>query len=141
VPPFGGGMEIKMTKECLLGELEEVIDQLFEKGIDLDMYEIIVEKTEDCMLSIESMRVIIPELNVSMRQGAYCVYDPDEEEYVADFSISLIYEKDETNPKNYLYWEQDGYQITLSNYFRKDDISMDSLDDLKCIIEIETNSI
>lgn len=125
-----------MQKECLLCELDEALESLYET-VEYDMYEVELEEFDDSILAVTGIRILVPELKISLRQGDVCVLDPDEEEYIPDFSVSIIYEQEETEPENYLYWEQDGYQVTLFNYFHKDNVSMEALGELKCIIEID----
>ena len=127
-----------MRKECLLGEIDDALETLYET-VEYDMYEVEINEFDNSVLAVTGIRILVPELKVSLRQGDVCVFDPDEEEYVPDFSVSIVYEQDETDPKTFLYWEQDGFQVTLFNFFHKDLISMDALSKMKCIIEIDAN--
>lgn len=125
-----------MTKECTLNELDDVLQEVYESG-EYDGYEVEAEDMDDSIISIEGIRIVIPELNASVRQGDVCVYDEDEEYYCPDFSVTLIYEKDETDPQKYLYWESDGIMVSLYNYFYGKNYTMDDFGNMNCIVEIE----
>lgn len=127
--------KVKMRKECLLEEVDEALEEFYEAG-EYDSYEFKIDEFDDGMISLESIKITIPELELYVYQGCVCVYDPDEEEYMPDFSITAVYEINEEDPKKYLYWEQDGIQVSLYNFLRSEK-TMDNLGSLKCIIEVE----
>lgn len=126
-----------MYRECKLGELEDNLGGIYDQDLDIEYYELPMKEDESVMITVEGIRVLLPELELSLCQGEYCVYDPEEDCYMADFSITLLYELNEKDPKAFLYWEQDGPQIALYNYLHNKDISIDELAKKKCIIEIE----
>ena len=103
--------------------------------MEIDYYEIPYE--DDMLIDTDGIRVVIPDLELSLRQGAVYVYDPDEDVYAADFSITLVYEEDEKDPEKYLYWEQDGLAVTLYNFLREKEMTLDHLEGLDCQIEVE----
>ncbi len=126
-----------MLKECLVEELEDVFSEIYDEGIEPDYYEVETDDFENAMITVEGVRVIVPELKIYMRKGEVCTYDEDEETYMPDFSVSIIYDSEETDPNKYLYWEQDGYQVTLFNFFSKEGKSLDELGQMKCLIELD----
>ena len=130
-------VQIKKEKEdCFVENLDEVTAELC-NACELVSYEITADDAENEIISVDGIRVVIPALHVSMRQGEVCIYDPEEERYMADYSVTILYEENETDPQRYLYWEQNGFQVALFNFFRNDDFSMNELGELKCIVEIE----
>ena len=78
-------------------------------------------------------------MGISFRPGEYMSYSEEEQEYITDFSLTLIYEENESNPDNYLYWEQDGYSISVYNYLNSicKRVEMEALEKKQCLITIE----
>lgn len=123
-------------KECLLADVDEVLNELCD-AYTPPSYELAIDDAEDEMLVVDGFRIVVPALHISLRQGDVCEYDPDSQLYTAAFSVSILYEADETDPQKYLHWEQGSFQVTLYNYFRKNDHSMEDLGTMICIVEIE----
>lgn len=119
-----------MRLECLLGEVEERLTEEFFDELPVE------EEENEYVIVANEARIIVPALNLSVREGTYLRYDEDEEDYLADFSLTLIYEKDETDPKKYLCWEQDDLIVAIYNYInRSANYDMDALEACSCIAE------
>lgn len=58
----------------------------------------------------------IPSLGLKLAQGTYCYKDEKTNELTPDFCLTLVYEEDETDFQQYLYWEQDSPIVTLWNW-------------------------
>lgn len=129
-----------MTKKymvCKLDNIDDALENLYEE-YDITDYIIDVDESND-KINVFGYRVIIPEIGYSVREGVYlCEYE-DEDELVADFALSLIYYADEEDPSKYLYWEQDGIEVSLHNFLsiadEKDKTK--NLGQLNCKIELE----
>ena len=67
--------EVRMMKEYRLYEVEEAIAEMD----TLDVEDDIAETDEDMQLVISGWYVIIPELNLYLREGVVCIWDEEEE--------------------------------------------------------------
>lgn len=117
-----------MIIECTIDCLDEKIDSLFE-NLYVDSFE--VSRDEDCLILADSFKVSLPSMGIYMRSGIVCNYSEEDEDYLPDFSITLIYKDDS---EEYEYWEQDPFVIALHNYRN---IIKDESFDGKCVIEID----
>ena len=121
-----------MRKECLLKDLDEVFETLQEEDFFAD--DILVEEAEgESAIFVSELRILIPDLQLELREGFCGMWQEDEEYYMPDFSLTAVYEEDAA-PEDYLMWEQDGPLVTLYNFTHK---SMDELEDLPCILLLE----
>ena len=122
-----------------LHEAEEIISEM-------DLYHVaddIMESEDDYQIVISGWWVHIPELNINLHEGVFCNYDEEEKEYLPDFSLTVIMEADsEKKEGEWLYYEQDGFEITLANY-QNGKMAMEAISELSCFIcipdeELET---
>ena len=125
-------------KKCKLFDIDESISSIFEEENLIVSYEL-KEEDGDALIIVDGIRIIIPELNLSVRCGVYCVYEEEDKDYIPDFSITLIYEKDETDPSKYVYWEQDPILTAIHNYLNGKISVKKSLEDIECMVEIEND--
>lgn len=93
-----------------LCDVEEIV---CEKELLCD--EEIAEKSECMLMIVEGWYVYIEELNLSLRTGVVYTYDENEEEFTPDFAVTVIYEGRDSDVRNWLYFEQDGFVISLAN--------------------------
>lgn len=94
----------------------------------------IMESEEDYRIVISGWWVHTPELNMNLHEGVFCNYDEEEKEYLPDFSLTVIMEADmEKKEGEWLYYEQDGFEITLANYF-SGKMAMEAISELSCFI-------
>lgn len=118
-----------MRKECLLKDLDEVMEALQEE--DFFAEEIMIEEEEgEYAIFVTDLRIVIPELKLELREGFCGQWQEDEEYYMADFSLTAVYDEG-SEPEAFLMWEQDSPMVTLYNYTRK---PMDELEQLACIL-------
>lgn len=99
-----------------LGEVEDYIIENEEFSYPDELYEIDLDSEYD-YIEAEGIKIIIPEFGLYMRQGTYMALYEDECEVMPDFSLTLVYDIEESNPQNWLYWESDGVCTTLHNWF------------------------
>lgn len=92
-------------------EVEEVISEMDFSEVEDD----IAETDEDMQLVICGWYVHIPELNLNLREGVVCIWDEEENMFMPDFSVTVIYDGD-IEGKEWLYYEQDGFVVTLANW-------------------------
>ncbi len=116
-----------MEKAYRLGEVEEILagmEQLAEVPDD------IMESDEDYQIVISGWWVHIPELGLNLHEGVFCNYDGEEGGYLPDFAITVVKEEGQ---EEWIYYEQDGFLITLANYLHgKTDL--EQLGQLFCFI-------
>ena len=105
---------------------------------EMDMSEVaddIMESDKDYQIVISGWYVHIPELGLNLHEGIFCNYDETEQAYLPDFSITVIMEEGQ---EEWLYYEQDGFVVTLANFFQgKTEIS--TIEQMRCIIRIPDN--
>lgn len=108
----------KIIEVCKLNELEKVLEKVYEEYEgEYNIFEVEDKGFGDeHRIDIDDIRVVIPEVGLSVRIGVFCNYDEDEQEYMPDFAISLVYDMDEENATNYLYWEQGTPSTAIYNF-------------------------
>ena len=105
-------------------ELAEVPDDIMESG-------------EDYQIVISGWRVHIPELGLDLHEGIFCNYDKEEGGYLPDFAVTVVKEEGQ---EEWIYYEQDGFVITLANYLHgKTDLA--HLKQLFCFIRLPKESL
>lgn len=139
-----------------LCEVEEAVSEM-------DMAEIpddIVETEDDIQLVVSGWSVYVESLNLSLREGVVCIWDEEEEMFMPDYSVTVVYEGEiETGdsrsgasvvnesgesmqasfPADSLYYEQDGFAITLANWLNGR-LPMEQIEQLWCeLIMPESN--
>lgn len=133
-------------------EVEEVLSEMDLSEVEDD----IAETDEDMQLVISGWHVHIAELNLKLREGVVCIWDEDEKLFMPDFAVTVICEGDievedsrigdsvvnelgestqASFPANSLYYEQDGFVVTLANWF-KGRLPVEQIEQLRCEIVI-----
>ena len=115
-----------MENAYRLGEVEEII-----AGMELmEVPDDIMESDVDYQIVISGWWVHIPELGLNLHEGVFCNYDGEEGGYLPDFAITVVKEEGQ---EEWIYYEQDGFLITLANYLHgKTDL--EQLGQLFCFI-------
>ena len=125
-----------MGKLYRLGEVEEILaemEQLAEVPDD------IMESDEDYQIVISGWQVHIPELGLNLHEGIYCNYDEEEGGYLPDFAVTVVKEEGQDE---WLYYEQDGFLITLANYLHgRTNLDLAQLGQLSCFIRMPDGSL
>lgn len=125
-----------MEKAYRLGEVEEILaemEQLAEVPDD------IMESDEYYQIVISGWQVHIPELGLNLHESIYCNYDEEEGGYLPDFAITVVKEEGQDE---WLYFEQDGFLITLANFLHgKTDLDLGQLGQLSCFIRMPDGSL
>lgn len=104
-----------------------------------DVSDDIMESEEDYQIVISGWQVYIPELGICLHEGVFCNYDEEEKAYLPDFSVTVIMDADtEMKEGEWLYYEQDGFEITLANYY-SGKLAMSAVSELSCVICIPDN--
>lgn len=120
-----------MTFECRLEDVEE-------KMAETDTFDVpddIAETDDNYQLVISGWYVKIPSLNLYLRAGVMCLWDEDEKVYMPDFDVTVIYE-DENELSSYLYYEQDGFVVTVNNWLHGQ-LDYEEISQLMCEVVIE----
>lgn len=123
-----------MEIPCRLREAEEIIG-----GMDLFyVADDILECGENYQIVVSGWWAHIPELGINLREGVFCNYDETEKEYLPDFAVTVIMEAETEEDGGWLYYEQDGFEITLANYHSRK-LTMEAVSELSCLICIPDN--
>lgn len=120
-----------MTFECRLEDVEE-------KMAETDTFDVpddIAEIDDNYQLVISGWYVKIPSLNLYLRAGVMCLWDEDEKVYMPDFDVTVIYE-DENELSSYLYYEQDGFVVTVNNWLHGR-LDYEEISQLMCEVVVE----
>lgn len=115
-----------MKQRYRLGEVEDIIGEM-------ELYDIpddLLESEEDYQIVISGWWVHIPQLGYHLHEGVFLNYDEDEQAYLPDFSITVVKEEGEAG---WLYYEQDGFLITLANLLHGI-YGMEELEQMQCEI-------
>lgn len=125
-----------MEKAYRLVEVEEILaemEQLAEVPDD------IMESDEDYQIVISGWQVHIPELGLNLHEGIYCNFDEEEGGYLPDFAVTVVKEEGQDE---WLYYEQDGFLITLANYLHgRTNLDLSQLGQLYCFIRMPDGSL
>lgn len=119
-----------MQIPCRLRNAEKIIAEMDMSHVPDD----IMESEEDACIVISGWWVHIPELNLNLHEGVFCNYDEEEKAYLPDFAVTVIMEADRKKQEGeWLYYEQDGFEITLANY-HGGGMAMGQISELSCFI-------
>lgn len=119
-----------MQIPCRLRNAEKIIAEMDMSHVPDD----IMESEEDACIVISGWWVHIPELNLNLHEGVFCNYDEEEKAYLPDFAVTVIMEADRKKQEGeWLYYEQDGFEITLANY-HSGRMAMGQISELSCFI-------
>ena len=116
-----------MEKAYRLGEVEEILAEMEEL---VEVPDDIMESEEDYQIVISGWRVNIPELGLDLHEGMFCYYDEQEKAYLPDFAVTVVKEE---GHEEWIYYEQDGFVITLANYLHGK-MKLEHLEQLFCFI-------
>lgn len=123
-----------MTFRCKLYDVEEkMADIESNEPIPDDIAEL---EDDDMILVVSGWCCKIEELGICLRAGCACVWDEEEQVYMPDFSVTVIYE-DENELNHYLYFEQDDFITTMHNWLHGR-LTDDEISELMCEVEYET---
>lgn len=118
-----------MTIPCRLHEAEEIVSEM-------DLFHVaddIMESEEDYRIVVSGWWVYIPSFNINLHEGVFCNYDEEEREYLPDFAVTAIMEVEQEKEGGWLYYEQDGFLLTVLNYFGGQ-MDMETVSMLPCLI-------
>lgn len=119
-----------MQIPCRLRNAEKIIAEMDMSHVPDD----IMESEEDACIVISGWWVHIPELNLNLHEGVFCNYDEEDKAYLPDFAVTVIMEADRKKQEGeWLYYEQDGFEITLGNY-HSGRMGMGQISELSCFI-------
>lgn len=125
-----------MEIPCRLKDVEEIISGMELFYIPDD----ILECDAEYQIVVSGWWVNVPELRINFREGVFCNYDEAEKAYLPEFSITVIMQAGEEPEGGWLYYEQDGFEITVANYFGGR-MGMDDVSELSCLIFIPDNEL
>ena len=113
-------------------ETEELVSEM-----DLfDVLDDVMESEEGYLIVLSGWWVQIPALGINLHEGVFCNYDEEEKGYLPKFSLTAIMEADvEQSEGEWFYYEQDGFEVTLANYYSRR-ITMAEISEHSCVIFI-----
>jgi len=144
---------MESRKKYRLGNVEEIISEMeFEDRCDE-----IVEIDDDLQLLISGWYVVVPSLSLALRAGVACVFDEEAGMFMPDFDVTVLYEGElmadnhsrigdsvvktsgestqASFPADILYYEQDGFTVTLANWFNGR-LPISNIETLECYLVI-----
>lgn len=123
-----------MEKAYRLGEVEEILAEMEELA---EVPDDCLESDEDYQIVVSGWQVHIPELELNLHEGVFCNYDEEEGGYLPDFAITVVKEEGQDE---WIYYEQDGFLITLANYLHGER-DLAQLGQLSCFIHMPEESL
>lgn len=125
-----------MEIACKLSEVEANLERL--KLCDDKAF--VIEQTEEHRIVADSVYVHVIDLDLDLREGSFDVFSDSFSDYMTDFSFVAVFSH---GSHNYLYFENDGFCLTLHNYLHGSgrDISDICVPDLDCVIHIDDDII
>lgn len=115
-------------KKYRLGDVEEIISEMeFEDRCDE-----IVEIDDDLQLVISGWYVVVPSLSLTLRAGVACAFDEEAGMFMPDFDVTVLY-KDEIVADKWIYYEQDGFTVTLANWLNGR-LPISNIETLECYL-------
>lgn len=119
-----------MTKQTnyKLKDIEEIISEM--DTVDNAYVNITINDT--MQLIVDTLCVNIPELNIDLREAEIYIWDNDTHEYELDFNITVLY-KANSPIDEWLYYEQDGFVVTLANWLQGE-LTLTTIEQLNCNI-------
>lgn len=125
-----------MKRRYRLIDVEEAVADMELAEIEDD----IAETDKDMQLILSGWYVYIESLNLTLREGVMCVWDEDEQIFMPDFLVTVFYEGNMQTafPSDYLYYEQDGFVISLANWLNGR-MSVGEIEQLWCELVIPEN--
>lgn len=115
-------------KKYRLGDVEEIISEMeFEDRCDE-----IVEIDDDLQLVISAWYVVVPSLSLTLRAGVACAFDEEAGMFMPDFDVTVLY-KDEIVADKWIYYEQDGFTVTLANWLNGR-LPISNIETLECYL-------
>ena len=125
---------MKERMKTTLGQLQE---DLFELQDDLmgEMEEVVVfEEEGEELMTVENMVIVISELDIQLRCGTMYLYCEEDQEYMADWSLTAIYDIN-ADYGDYITFDQYSPIVSVYNYFHGEK-SMDELESMECIVKL-----
>lgn len=116
-----------MGSQYRLAEIEDAVAEMEEL---LDIPDELVEGNEEYRITRCGWWAYIPELDLCLHEGTFFIYDEDEQDFMPDFSLTLIRKNGQDG---WLYYEQDGFAISLANWLRGM-YTLLSIEEMECVL-------
>ena len=121
---------MEQEKKYFIGDIEEVLAEMDFSDVDDDIAEI----DDDFMIQVSGWYLVIPSLGITVREGVACVFDEEEQMFMPDFDVTVLYEG-EVDAGTWMYYEQDGIVITLANWLNGR-MQIEAIERLECVLKI-----
>ena len=121
---------MEQEKKYFIGDIEEVLAEMDFSDVDDDIAEI----DEDFMIQVSGWYLVIPSLGITVREGVACVFDEEEQMFMPNFDVTVLYEG-EVDAGTWMYYEQDGIVITLANWLNGR-MQIEAIERLECVLKI-----
>ena len=86
------------------------------------------------MFQVSGWYLVIPSLGITVREGVACVFDEEEQMFMPDFDVTVLFEG-EVDAGTWMYYEQDGIVITLANWLNGR-MQIEAIERLECVLKI-----
>lgn len=118
---------------CKVTEIEDKLENLSKD--DIGEVRVIVEDINRKVSPYVSELIIkFPSMGVSVRLGTLYICDEDDGGICPDNSFTLVYELNEYDPDNFIYWSDYDLPKALFQYFDSK-YSMEDICNTDCVIE------
>ena len=125
---------MKEVMRTTLGRLDDDLYELHEE-LMRDIRDLVVFEDEgEELMTVESMVIVIPELQIQLRCGTMYLYYEENEEYMADWSLTALYHID-ADPGDYISYDQFNPIVSVYNYLHGKR-TMDELDEIECVVKL-----
>ena len=121
---------MEQEKKYFIGDIEEVLAEMDFSDVDDDIAEI----DDDFMIQVSGWYLVIPSLGITVREGVACIFDEEEQMFMPDFDVTVLYEG-EVDAGTWMYYEQDGIVITLANWLNGR-MQIEAIERLECVLKI-----
>ncbi len=125
-----------MIIETTLGDLDEALCKYSDVFCPVESTEIEIDA--ESMIGVDNYRIRIPSLGITLRSGllmSLSGISDEEKVWMADASLTIIYDINDESPENYLGWSTDVFDVAVYNFLTFIGKDTDTLMGAKCFLD------
>lgn len=125
-----------MIIETTLGDLDETLNKYSDMFGPVESYEI--ELDDENMIGVDNYRIQIPTLGITLRSGlrmSLSGMDNDAKVWMADASLTVIYDIDHESPEDYIGWSADSFDVAVYKFLNYIGKEVDAFMGAQCFLE------